>query len=251
MPPLLKLLPENDYQTINCSRNEFFQAAQGLSAERQYYVVNTTHRLAEVDWITTRLEEEVRAGKEPVAQEGLLSLQIYLLLTCADTLGHIYTPGGVEKRFRAFFSNLPQDAEENLTNNVLTWKTDFHELRVLGLGDVATNTPAYPSREEVMERIRLMSPHERLRAVVDFLYVRRNYYTHESQYPQLGHHPNLSVMQKQRLGVPNTATAGERDRLQVMFKASHIYFTYYETDDVIATIRWSIVRGLGRLVGCV
>jgi hypothetical protein len=81
--------------------------------------------------------------------------------------------------------------------------------------------------------------------------MRRNYYTHEAEYPQLGYHPNLSVMQNQRLNLPNTATGGDLDRLQVMFSGNDIYFTYYETDDVVAAIRWSMVRGLGRVVGCV
>ena len=58
-------------------------------------------------------------------------------------------------------------------------------------------------------------------------------------------------MQNQRLNVPNTATAGELDRLQVILSGDDFYFTYYETDDVVRTIRWSMVRGLARVVGCV
>jgi len=251
MPPVLKLLPETDYQTMKCSRTQFFQVAQGLPAELHYYVANTTHRLAEVDWITSRLEEEVRAGNEPVAQEGLLSLQIYLLLTCADALGHTYCAGGARARFRAFFRELPQDARDKLTESLLTWKTDRAELVSLGLGNATTDSLVYPPRERVLRSVRLLSPDERLEAVVEFLYIRRNYYTHESEYPQLGHHPNLSVMQKQRLNVPSTATAGELDRLQVMSTGKDIYFTYYETDDVVAAIRWSTVRGLARVVGFV
>jgi len=51
--------------------------------------------------------------------------------------------------------------------------------------------------------------------------------------------------------MPNTATLGELDRLQPMFSGNDIYFTYHETDDVIATIRWSVVRGLGQVIGSV
>jgi len=61
----------------------------------------------------------------------------------------------------------------------------------------------------------------------------------------------LSVMQGQRVNMPNTATLGELDRLQPMFSGNDIYFTYHETDDVIATIRWSVVRGLGQVIGSV
>jgi hypothetical protein len=251
MPRVPMPLPEADYQIMNCSASEFFQIVQGLAEETQYYVVNATHRLAEVEWITRRLEEDIINRGEPVVQEGLLSLQMYLLLTCADTLGHIHIAGGVGPRFRAFFGNLPQEAKQNLTDNIFTWRTHFAELVGLGLGDASTNTAFYPSRQQIVQSIQPLNPDERLEAVVEFLYMRRNYYTHESEYPQLGLHPNLSVMQRQRMNMPNTATLGELDRLQPMFSGDDIYFTYYETDDVIATIRWSVVRGLGQVIGSV
>lgn len=251
MPQVEIPLTQTDYQIMNCSHNQFFEILQGLSQETHYYVVNATHRLAEVDWITRKLEEDVRRGRTPVAQEGLLALQIYLLLTCADALGHAYATGGVRQRFRAFFKNLPQEAKENLINNILTWRTNFMGLVNIGLGDTTTNTATYPSRQRVVQFVQSLSPDERLEVVIDFLYAQRNYYTHESEYPQLGLHPNLTVMQRQRLNIPNTASEGELDRLLPMFERDNIYFTYYETDDVITTIRWSIVRGLGRVVGSV
>lgn len=251
MPQVVMPLPETDYQTMDCSRNEFFESVQSLPPQTKDYVVNVTHRLAEVHWITRRLEEEVSNRRAPVAQEGLLSLQIYLLLTCADTLGHTHVAGAVGQRFRAFFSKLPEEARRNLIENIFTWRTDFSELVGLGLGDAGTRKAFYPSRRQIVESIEPLSPSERLEAVVDFLYMRRNWYTHESRYPQLGYHPNLSVMQRQRLNVPDTATLGERDRLQSMQSGDNIYFTYYETDDVIATIRWSVARGLGQVVGSV
>lgn len=249
LPQVPMPLPETDYQAMNTSHSEFFDIVQHLPAETQYYVVNTTHRLAEVDWITRKREEQVRTRGAPTVQEGILSLQMYLLLTCADTLGHIHSTGGVGQRFREFFKNLPQEAKQNLIDKILTWKTDFAELVRLGLGNTTTNTAFYPSRQQIIEALQPLTPDERLEAVVDFLYYRRNYYTHQSEYPQLGYHPNLSVMQGQRLNIPNTAILGEPDRLQSMFSGSNIYFTYYETDDAIATVRWSVVRGLGRVIG--
>jgi hypothetical protein len=248
MPQIPMPLPETDYQVMNTSHNELFEITQHLPQDTRYYVINATHRLAEVDWITRKLEEQIRTKGAPVVQEGLLSLQLYLLLTCADALGHIYSTNGVGKRFREFFDKLPQEAKQKLTDNIFTWKTDFAELVRLGLGDASTNTAFYPSRQQILQAIQPL-PDKRFEAVVDFLYFRRNYYTHESEYPQLGYHPNLSVMQGQRLNVPNTATLGEHDRLQPMFYGNDIYFTYYETNDVIATVRWSIVHGLGKVIG--
>jgi hypothetical protein len=249
MPQTPMPLPEADCQVMNTPRNEFFETTQHLPQRTQRYVINATHRLAEADWITCRLEEQIATGSAPIVQEGLLSLQLYLLLTCADTLGHVCSPEGPSKRFSAFFNKLPQEAKLNLTDNIFTWKTDFAEWVRLRPGDAITNPPSYPSRQEIQQAIQPLTPDKRLEAVVDFLYFRRNYYTHESKYPQLGDHPNLSVMQRQRLNVPNTATLGELDRLQPLSSGTDIYFTYYETNDVIATVRWSIVRGLGRVIG--
>lgn len=251
VPPIPMPLPGADYQTMNCSANDFSRKLSSLPEETQYYVVNATHRLAEVDWITRRLEEDISTSGPPVVQEGLLSLQMYLLLTCADALGHIRVAGGVGARFRKFFSNLPPEAKRNLIDNIYTWRTDLAELVNLGLRDTSTNIPFYPSHQQIVQFIQLLNLDKRLENIVEFLYKRRNFYTHESKCPQLGLHPNLSVMQNQRLGMLGTATFGERDRLQPICSGNDIYFTYYETDDVIATIRWSIVRGLGQEIGFV
>ncbi len=125
------------------------------------------------------------------------------------------------------------------------------ELVSVGLGDSKTNTAFYPSYQQIEQALQPLTNEDRLEQVIDFLYYRRNYYTHQSEYPQLGYHPNLSVMQNQRLNVPNTAILGELDRLQPMFSGKDIYFTYYKTDDVITTVRWSVIRGLGKIAGCI
>jgi len=252
MPRTPMPLPEEDYTAVNISSyNEFFEITQHLPQPIRHYIVNATHRLAEVDWITRRLEKEIRTTMAPpIVQEGLLSLQLYLLLTCADTLGHVYgSAGGVGKRFRAFFEELPQDAKRNLIDSLIAWKTSRAELPRLGLWDATTNRVRCPSRQQVLRAVQPLVPEKRLEAVVDFLYYRRNYYTHESEYPMLGHHPNLSVIQNQRLKVPSTAALGELDRLQVVVKDDSVIFVYFETDDVIAAVRWSIVRGLGKIIG--
>src|SRR5262245_45435534 len=98
-------LSQADYKTMNCSWQVFSERVFSLPEVVQYHVINSTHRLAEVEWLSSKLEDEVRTRGTPVVQEGLLSLQIYLLLTCADGLGHIHhsASGGVGQRFRAFF----------------------------------------------------------------------------------------------------------------------------------------------------
>lgn len=107
----------------------------------------------------------------------------------------------------------------------------------------------YPLRDLIHDRLQSRGLEEQLKATVDFSYCRRNYYTHEATYPQLGSYPHLSVMQGQRVDVANMATLGEQDRLQPMFAPKGIFFTYYEKDDVITAVRWSVVRGLVSVLG--
>lgn len=251
MPKVPMPLPDNDYQIMNTPLRDFYTVLQSLPQETRNYVTNATHRLAEVAWIARTLEQAIVTGTRPLVQEGLLSLQMYLLLTCADALGHLYNSGGVGQRFREFFRMLPLDAQQNLIDGIYTWKTNFAALVNIGLGDLATSKVTLPSYQQIAQVLEPLAHDERLENVVDFLYIRRNYYTHESEYPQLGYHPNLSVMQNTRLNVPNTAILGEFDRLQPVFGENDIYFTYYRTDDPIATVRWSVVRGLGNIIGCV
>lgn len=251
MPQTLMPLSDADYQVINSSFWDIQKYIESLPEIHQYHVVNVTHRLGDVEWITETLEQQVKNRNGPILTEGLLSLQVYLLLTCADTLGHLITSGGVWDRFNSFFVNMPQDAKDNLINNILTWKTDFATLVTHKLADPNKNTVFYPTYQQIVQVTQGLSSGDRLMTVTEFLYARRNEYTHESNYPQLGHHPNLSVMQRQRLHIPNTSQLGELDRIQVLFWKNHYYFAYYETDDLITTIRWSILRSLGELLGTI
>jgi hypothetical protein len=125
MPPnnTIMPLPDTDHVAMNCPRNDFYDRVYSLPEKTQQYIANTTHRLAEIDWITRTLEDQVRSDRSPVTHEGILSLQVYLLLTCADTLGHLSAGGRVGARFRGFFENLPSDAKQNLFNNLLFWFT--------------------------------------------------------------------------------------------------------------------------------
>jgi hypothetical protein len=245
-------LNTDDYQDMNCTHSQLFEKWSALAEKDRYYVANTTDRLAIVAWLTHTLEAQVVAGTAPVAQEGLLSLQIYLLTTCADALGHLVSSANrVGQRFRDFFRFLPTNATDNLIDNFFVWKADEAELTSVGLSaKIAHGTQiTYPTRHQIMKALEKKSRDERLGAIVDFLYARRNLYTHESAYPQLGYHPNLSVLQRLRLSVPDTANLGEHNRLQVLPCDSHYCFMYYESDDPVATLRFSILQGLGKQLG--
>jgi len=227
MPQVQMPLAETDYATLGCSRAGFDQALEALPETTRYYATNATNRLAEVEWITQNLEREVKATGGPVTHEGLLSLQLYLLLTCADTLGHLYIEGRVRKRFNAFFTKLPDDGKRYLAEAVVVWKATLEDLAARGLRDEAANTLTYPSLADIQQAIQPLSAEDRMDAVICHLYARRNWYTHESEYPQLGYHPNLAVMHRIRLGVPHTATLPGLDRLQLIPDEGKLYFAYY------------------------
>lgn len=241
-----------DCDVMNCSNESFRQRLALLPDDKQRYVVNVTHRLLEVDWLTRTLETYVVSKGSLVGHEGLLSMQVYLLLTCADALGHIYVPGNksqVDRRFKSFFEHLPLLAKSELANDILTWRTDADTLANLGLFD--GNKFSHPELSVITDHLEKMTFDKRFDAIVGFLYIRRNWYTHESDYPQLGYHPNLTVMQRQRLNIPNTVNLGYYDRLQVVDDKHGFYFTYYQTDDLVVTVRRAILRGLADVVGFV
>lgn len=247
-------LNSDDYQVMNCNHNQLFEKWNALPEEdQQYYVANTTNRLAVVNWLVKTLEEQAAAQTAPVVQEGALSLQMYLLTTCADALGHIVSSAnGVGQRFRDFFDFLSLAAKDNLIDNFLVWKADLAELQAEGLvvnGTTDETQITRPERQQIVNALQNKGRDERLEAIVDFLYARRNLYTHESAYPQLGYHPNLSVLQNLRLNIPNTADLGEQNRLQELLCGTYYCFMYYECDDPIATLRWSVLQGFGKLLG--
>jgi hypothetical protein len=150
-------LPPCDYQTMNTSVHVFPGYIQSLPQSIRERVIGATHRLAEVEWISCALENQIRTKSPPVAQEGLLSLQLYLLLTCADSLGHIQKSAGVGERFKAFFANLPQDAKANLMDNIFTLWTDLPALVRLGLWDLSTKSARNWSRQAILKEIQLLT----------------------------------------------------------------------------------------------
>ena len=72
VPRALMPVPDADYETMNCSSGEFADFLQGLPEDVKHYVVNTTHRLAEVDWIGRNLNALVNSKQGPFdqAKEG-------------------------------------------------------------------------------------------------------------------------------------------------------------------------------------
>ena len=251
MPLTLAPLERQDYGVMGYPDHEaFFTEVNALGAEDQKYVVNATVRLADVDWLARTLDEQVRDLRGPPLAEGLLSLQRYLLLTCADALGHLSAAGGhTKRRFETFFLRLPIDTQQRLVDSFLVWRTNRDELTRLGLAAPEGGAVTSPAPKAVRRCARSLVHSERLGMVIDFLYrVRRNPFTHEAGYPQAGWHPNLSVLQMRRLGVGSVATLGEWDRFQGAVHRDVYYFVYYNGDDPIAELRRVVLEGLGDIV---
>jgi hypothetical protein len=176
---------------------------------------------------------------------------MYLLLTCADTLGHCYPSSGrVRDRFFAFFGALPGEDKELLTAAILVWHTDDRAETVLrGLPDPNTTSISGEPHQPMRRLVQELSKKERFDAVVKYLYfVRRNPFTHEAFFPQLGYHPNLAVLQQLRLGVPDVADLGDLNRFQCVNDGTHQYLVYYECEDPVEVLWTVIVRGLGQII---
>jgi hypothetical protein len=230
--------------------DKFSADVMRLNETHRRFVINVTVRLADIDWLSQTLDEHVRQGGGPPVKVGLLSLQIYLLLTCADILGHI-TVGGRKagKRFKAFFQDLPPHAQQHLVKGYLVWKTDWGELLSLGLADPSTGLVTSPQPSAIERSVRALSHKKRLAAVIDFLYyICRTPYTHEGDYPGAGYHPILYVLQMHRLQVPQVVSFDEYDRLQAAVDGETRYFVVYNTKDPIAELRRVVLQGFGAIV---
>jgi hypothetical protein len=246
-------LPDSDYQIMGCTEEQFEERVYALPEDQRRFVLNANHRLATVYWLTSRLDQEVRTAVHAGPTESLLSLQVYLLLTCADTLGHIGAPGaGPGARFRGFFDELPERAKQRLTAAFAVWRTDYAEMQQVGLASGSEwNTP---SAQQVIQRYELLSADARLRTVVSLLYARRNWFTHEAEYPQWGYLPGLAVLQMQRLGRPDAGHMWGLERLQLVLDVDRSrhewwHFIYYRSVDPVADLRTVIVLGLGKILG--
>ncbi len=249
MPQIPMPLSDESLIILRCNHDDYFHLINTMQDPDKQYVENATHRLAEIEWIIDKLQEEVNKHRPPIVQEGILSLQIYLLMTCADTLGHIFTQGGVRQRIREFFSHLSNDAKSLLIENLRVWKTDFNELLSVGIGNPQTNAMRFPTENEILTAVRNKTDDDRLSAVIEFLFCRRNLYTHEADYPQLGNHPNLSVLQNMEAYYPDVGRLGELDRIQIMFPQNDILIAYYLTNNVINTIFQTVLMGFGTIIG--
>ncbi|HRF50605.1 MAG TPA: hypothetical protein PLC98_23455 [Anaerolineales bacterium] len=239
-------LSQADYSLMGFSSSQAFDSAfNQLAPSRQHYLSNVTHRMAEVEWLTDTLDNEVIANRAPLAQEGILSLQVYLLLTCADALGHtlVVSRGGVGARFQAFFDLANPAIRTKLCGSIAVWKSSLTEQRQKG--NFANGKPVYPRQAQIVTEFSSRSPGDQWIWLRSFLFARRNMFTHESQHLRLGLHPNLSVMQGQRFGLPHVANLGELDRLQVIFENQAIYFASYLCDDVVAALREFIASTIG------
>lgn len=250
MPQGIAPLPDEEYALMGyVGHDVFLDDVNSIEGPQQRFIINAAHRLADAGWLAEKLDEDVSRHKGPPVVEGLLSLQLYLLLTCADTLGHIDHPHDKPKeRFWGFFLDLPCSAQRTLVDAFQVWRVKQQELAEMRLADPRTGNVTLPSPELIKSVVIDHSADIRLEAALDFLYrFRRNPYTHEAEYPQLGHHPNLYVLQMLRLGVDSVATAGEYDRTQAVAEGSTYYFVYHGTNDPVASLRRVMLEGLGAI----
>lgn len=217
-----------------------------VSEPNKSYIINTSQRIFDSKWISRNVAHEIQQGLRIGFHEGLLSISLYLLLTCADTLGHIYATGGVRQRFNSFFNNLTVPVQKNLMSSIEVWKTTSQQMINLGLQGTNSGEFYYPSHSTIVSVLASISDADRFETLVSYLYLRRNSSTHEAEVPQLGFHPNLSVLMAKRLGVSNVASSGDYDHLQVMEDSSNLYFVYF-VDDPIHALRWAILKGLGQI----
>ncbi len=219
------------------------------SDEAMRHINNAGQRIAEVRSQSSTLDAEVikRRGQSP--REGQLFGQFCRLLTCADVLGHIYVPNGKPgKRFKEFFARLPGDVKQRLVNSFLAWETSEAEMIQLGLVTADGKGPVYPKPQQVSQYLQPLTLSDRLGIVVDYFYAARNLDTHEADYPQLGHHPGLSVLQGLRLKVPYVGSLGNYDHLQMLRTDDALFFVYMMSDDPIAELKCVILKGLEGII---
>lgn len=257
MPLVLRPPEDSDFPLLGLGgSNRLDDVVNGLPKPDRYYVVNTFERLYDVAWIASELDEDVGKQVGVVGAESILSLQMYLLLTCADVLGHIHLPkaNGVRNRFYAFFENLSSATQQMLIEGLLVFEERLENLSQSRFANPTTDSLTQPDKRRQIELpVLSLSEKERLTAVVDFLYyARRNPYTHEAEFPQSGYHQNLHVLQMLRLDVPNVSTRGESDRIQIFVREKDgtlvLYYAYMAADDPILHLRQVIVSGLGEII---
>jgi hypothetical protein len=219
MPQVIAPLPHEEYALMGyVGHDAFFHDVNRIEDPTQRFIINATHRLADALWLAEKLDEDVSQGRGPAVAEGLLSLQLYLLLTCGDTLGHIKRRRGTPKdRFVGFFLHLPSSAQEALVEAFQVWRVELQDLVKMGLAGQRAGIVTLPSPGLIQSVVLEQSVDTRLQEAIDFLYrFRRNPYTHEADYPQLGHHHNLYVLQMLRLGLQSVGSIGEYDRTQAV-----------------------------------
>lgn len=243
------MLPATDYAAMGYSRSEFEHLVETIEPDQQRYITHTIYRLAEVYWLTSTVEENVLKRGIPPTHEGLLSLQMYLLLTCADKLGWVYDPQAeTQARFEAFFHKLPVEVQYQLVERLWVWKTNRDTLVSLKFVYPQMNAIEMPSHQQIKQFVDALPFQDRFNALVDFLYLRRNWHLHEVEFPQFHWQPNLSVLQLQRLGYPLLNLGDEHNRILLAADNDHWYVVYYQADDPINELRQTILRGLSQII---
>lgn len=237
MPQTPMPLSDRSLNILNCDTIKYFKAIERMDCPNKQYVANATNTLAQIEWIMDKLQEEVKRGNLPVVREGILWLQIYLLMSCADALGHVLIPaGGVEKRSKEFFLSLPEKAKTNLITNLLVWETNSEELFRKGIDN------RDPTQQEICSALQNKTEGDKFDAIYEFLWSVRNLYTHETDYPLHGMHPTLSTLQDGTVE-PITFISNHRNN-------KHIFYAYHcnNTPQIIFD---AVLMGLGNIIGTI
>jgi hypothetical protein len=245
-------LGERDYQVIGLDYYSLVKLVEQLPDRNKWWIENVTHILAFVGWLQCVLDAErtdsqkvpwqrnirVRDKLPNKAFDQALWTQFYLLLTCADALGHLDVCGArkeVEKRFDAFWIAAGETVRTQLQDSLLAYCTSDVE---------------FPTVSVVRKQVQSMIPAERWNQLRRFLYAVRNGLVHEGKSPDYGWHPVLADLQAFRLGVHGVKDLSSMVHLDPDpgREMPHHYFCVIETPDPIATLRTAILRGLRNIL---
>jgi len=244
-------LEQSDYEILGLDYNSLDTTVNRFSPKDRWWIEDTTHILALVGWLQRVLDAErmdsqrvywehsVRINQklpEEVVDHALW-IQFYLLLTCADTLGHLEPcRNAVGERFAAFWRAVREIAAQDLQNAFLAWRIDDPEVHT-------------PSANTVRSQVQSMTPEERWSHLCDFLYAVRNSLVHEAKHPDLGWHPVFAQLQGVRLSIPGVGVLSPMVHLDPDSRnRGYHFFCVIEASDPVATLRVAILQGLRNIL---
>jgi hypothetical protein len=245
-------LEQSDYEILGLDYHSFITTVSRFSGRDRWWIEDTTHILALVGWLQrvldaerldsqrVRWEHSIRIDQKLPEEvfDHALWVQFYLLLTCADTLGHLEPRTNVvRERFMAFWRDALEIVKQDLQNSFLAWRIDDAEVQP-------------PSADTVRSQVQSMAPGEQWSHLCDFLYAVRNGLVHEGSPPDLGWHPVLAQLQGVRLSMPSLGVLPPLVHLDAHSKDRRChYFCVIDASDPVATLRVAVLQGLRNILG--